>query len=464
MKIIHINYLLILTLLASCAPKTKPVAEVKAKPNIIIILIDDAGYADFGFMGSKDLLTPEIDKLAASGTVFTDAHVTASVCSPSRAGIMSGRYQQKFGFECNGVGDSSGIALNEVTMASALKENGYKTVAIGKWHLGGDTKPYRPNQRGFDEFYGFLGGSRHYFYDAKRDDRIGNDQAILHNDQNVKFDGYLTDVFGDQAVGYIEKYKKDPFFMYLAFNAVHTPLDAKKEDLEKFKGHPRQKLAAITWSLDENVGKIISKLKAEGMLENTLIYFLSDNGGATDNQSSCLPLKGFKGIEFEGGTRVPFIVSWKGHVPAGQKFEKLTSSLDIYATSLAVSGTTLLKGQPFLDGVNLMPFLVGQNIGAPHDMLFWRKDQAAAARIGDYKMIRLRNYGSVLYNLNSDLGESKDLTKTNPEKAEEVSKELKKWEKELMQPLWTEGDAWNQVVFEMHEALMNNKKLKRTHP
>lgn len=462
MKIKSLSYLVILCILTSCAPKTKPVAEVKTKPNIIVILIDDAGYADFGFMGNKDLETPEIDKLAASGTIFTDAHVTASVCSPSRAGLLSGRYQQRNGFECNGVGEGLGLSRSETTLASALKSNGYKTVAIGKWHLG-DPMKYRPNQRGFDEFYGFLGGSRHYFYDVDEQDKPGDIQAIMHNNEYVKFDGYLTDVFGDQAVGYIDKYKKDPFFMYLAFNAVHSPLDAKKEDLEKYKGHPRQKLAAMIWSLDQNVGKVINKLKAEGLLENTLIYFLSDNGGATDNESSCLPLKGWKGVEFEGGTRVPFVVSWKGHLPAGNKYNGLTSSLDIYATSLDVAGAKLPINRP-LDGVSLIPVLTDKSKKEPHDMLFWRKDQAAAARIGDYKMIRLRDYGSVLYNIKNNLGETVDLSKTDQKKAEEVSNLLKNWESQMMQPLWTEGKAWNQVVFEMHQSLMKNEKVKRTHP
>ncbi len=443
-------------------PKLKSSINAKSKPNIIVILIDDAGYADFGFMGNKDLKTPEIDILAASGTVFTDAHVTATVCSPSRAGIMSGRYQQKFGFECNGVGEGLGIGLKEKTLASAMKESGYKTFAIGKWHLG-DTEKYRPNERGFDEFYGFLGGSRPYFYNAATVDKPGNPNALMHNNEYLKFDGYLTDVFGDKAVEYIEQSKGSPFFMYLAFNAVHNPLQAKEADLEKFKGHPRQKLAAMTWALDQNVGKVMKKLEKEGLAENTLVFFLSDNGGAHDNQSSCLPLKGWKGNEFEGGHRVPFILSWKNQVPAGKKFDKLSSSLDIYATSLAVADAKLPKDLP-LDGVNLMPFLTGKNQNAPHDALFWRKDQAAAARVGEYKMVRLRDYGSVLYNLKNDLGETNELSKKDSKKAEEISNKLKNWERNLMQPLWIEGGKWNELVKEIHIALMNNEQPKREQP
>lgn len=446
----------------SCSCKSSSDKGNKNKPNIIVILIDDAGYADFGFMGSKDLQTPEIDKLAASGTIFTDAHTSSTVCSPSRAGIMSGRYQQRFGFECNGTGNHSGLDTTEITIADALKANNYKTIAIGKWHLG-DVEKYRPNKRGFDEFYGFLEGSRHYFYNEKVDDKPKDPHALMHNNKQVKFDGYLTDVFGDAAVNYIDQFKNQPFFMYLSFNAVHTPMQAKETDLEKFKGHPRQMLAAMTWSLDENIGKITRKLAQENLLENTIIFFLSDNGGAHNNQSSVYPLKGWKGNEFEGGHRVPFVLSWKGHLPKGKTNDKLTSSLDIYATSLAVAGGKNPIEKP-LDGVNLIPFVNGQNANAPHEMLFWRKDEDAAVRIGDYKLIALKNYGTVLYNLKNNIIETADLSKSDSLKSIELNNALKNWESKMVQPLWTEGSDWTKVTFEIHKALMNNKQPKKKQP
>ena len=232
----------------------------KKKPNIIVIVIDDAGYVDFGFMGSEDLETPNIDNLAKEGVFFTDAHVSATVCAPSRAGLITGKYQQRFGFEANGTGDkhSGDIGLSDdvVTMADVFQKNNYKTIAIGKWHLGA-TPTDHPNKRGFDEFYGFLGGGRSYF----SIDNPSEEHMLQQNENRVTFDGYLTDVLGNRSVDFVEENKDSPFFMYLAYNAVHTPMEAKPEDLEKFKDHPRKCLAAMTWSLDENVGKLRSKLK-----------------------------------------------------------------------------------------------------------------------------------------------------------------------------------------------------------
>lgn len=452
--------ILVLLGISSCKPKLN-VAASKVKPNIIVILIDDAGYADFGFMGSKDLQTPEIDKLANSGVVFTDAHTSSTVCSPSRAGLITGRYQQRFGFECNGTGDSLGLDVTEITMAAALKNKGYKTVGIGKWHLG-DKEQYLPNNRGFDEFYGFLSGARNYFPNPQND-KPGNLSALMHNQKQINFEGYLTDVLGDAAVNYIDQYKKEPFFMYLSFNAVHTPLQAKKEDLDKFKGHPRQMLAAMTWSLDENVGKVMKKLEAENLLENTIVFFLSDNGGANNNQSTVFPLKGWKGNEFEGGHRVPFAVSWKGHLQAGVKSNKLVSSLDIYATALAVADTKNPNNKP-IDGKSLVPFNAIDKLANTHKTLFWRKDEAAATRIGDYKLIRLKNEQSVLYNLKSDIGEKTDLSKAEPEKFQEMEKALSNWENKMVNPLWIEEPDWTKITFDIHKALMNNQKPKKVQP
>lgn len=424
-------------------------------PNIIVILADDAGYVDFGFMGSEDLETPRLDALAADGVVFTDAHVSATVCAPSRAGLITGRYQQRFGHECNDIPADNGLDLNEQTIGDRMRSAGYKTVAIGKWHLGhGDN--YHPNQRGFDEFYGFLAGARSYFHDSSTIDQPGNPRAILHNQQQVPFEGYLTDVFGDQAVEYIDRWKDQPFFMYLAFNAVHTPMDAREDHLEKYAGHPRQTLAAMTWSMDENVGKVIDKLKAENLYENTLIFFLSDNGGATNNQSSSGPLKGWKGNKFEGGHRVPFTLTWPARVKAGGEYGGLTSSLDIFATARTAAGLPVAPDNPS-DGVDLIPFISGGKGGAPHEQLYWRKDKMAAARHNDHKLIRLDGYGYRLYNLEDDLGETRDISSENQRKQNELQTGLETWESEMESPRWLENEAWNEVTFEIHQALMENR-------
>lgn len=428
------------------------------QPNIIVILLDDAGYVDFGFMGSEDLETPRIDELASKSTVFTDAHVTASVCAPSRAGLITGRYQQRFGSECNGTGENMGTDPGETTIADAMKTAGYTTIAIGKWHLG-HTVDYIPNNRGFDEFYGFLGGSRSYF-PLEKPNAL---HRLMHNTEPVEFSGYLTDVFGDKSVEYIEQYKDVPFFMYLSFNAVHTPMDAKKEHLEKYDGHSRQKLAAMTWSLDENIGKVLDKIELEGLEENTMIWFLSDNGGANNNQASNGYLKGWKGNKYEGGHRVPFMVSWPETIPENKSFDGLSSSLDIFSTSVAAAGIDSYEGKG-LDGVNLMPYLTGEQTGNPHEQLYWRKDQAAASRMNEFKLIRLRDYGFRLYNLSADIVETTDLSLTDTATFNMLKSSLEHWEKELIPPLWTEGEVWDAVTREIHIALMENREPQYVKP
>ncbi|UOY06126.1 sulfatase-like hydrolase/transferase [Muricauda sp. SCSIO 64092] len=446
----------ILLLLAACNSVTKQ-APKEQRPNIIVILLDDAGYVDFGFMGSEDLETPNIDALAKSGTVFTDAHVSATVCAPSRAGLITGIYQQRFGFEANGTGDAQsgdlGLADDVTTMAEVLKEGGYTTIALGKWHLGG-TPTDHPNQRGFDEFYGFLTGSRSYFPLENPNEY----RMLQHNGKRIAFEGYMTDVLGDASVRYVKENKDSPFFMYLAYNAVHTPMHAKEEHLKKYEGHPRKELAAMTWSLDENIGRLQQELKSLGIAENTLIFFLSDNGGAHNNQSSSGPLKGWKGSKFEGGHRIPFVVSWPKKIEGGGMFGGLTSSLDIFATAVAAAAIPL-EELPELDGVDLMPFLIGEKKGNPHKQLFWRKLEETAARSGDHKLIRLDDFGHVLYDLNKDLGETQDLSKERPEELNAILQKLESWEHTLLEPLWVEGRDWMDVTYHVHKQLMTNDTI-----
>ena len=445
--------------------------EENKKPNIIVIVVDDAGYVDFGFMGSEDLETPNIDRLAKEGVIFTDAHVTATVCAPSRAGLMTGKYQQRFGFEANGTGDghSGDIGLSDdvVTMADVFQKNNYKTIAIGKWHLGA-TPTDHPNKRGFDEFYGFLGGGRSYFPVKNPSKEL----MLQQNGKRIDFEGYLTDVLGNRSVRFVEENKNTPFFMYLAYNAVHTPMEAKEEHLQKYKNHPRQYLAAMTWSLDENIGKLRNKLKELGIFDNTLIYFISDNGGAHTNSSKNGLLKGWKGNKFEGGHRVPFIVSWPDKIKANQKFDGLTSSLDIFSTSLAAA--TINKSNDLvLDGENLLPYLTQNKQGNPHAELYWRKLDESAARIGDYKLIHLKGYGTAMYNLSNDLGELNNLCTKDTLKLNQITKKFSAWESKIMAPLWFEGKPWEDVTYHIHQRLMENKavlykepvkeKTKKTH-
>ena len=399
------------------------------RPNVIVIMADDLGYNDVGFHGSKSVKTPHLDKIAASGTIFTDAHVTASVCSPSRAGFITGRYQQRFGHDANCPPHGLGMDVNEYTMGQAFQSLGYGTVLIGKWHLGNLEKHY-PTNRGFDHFLGLREGSRNFWWN-KRQDKKGNPRAIERNCQLVKFDKHLTEFLTDEAIDYVNKIKK-PYFMFLSHTAPHTPLQVDKDDLKRAKGNPYH---ALIQDMDDNIGRLIAALKKNGQYENTMIWFLSDNGG-TVKQASNYPLNGKKGIKFEGGQRVPFILSWPNVLKAGQKFDGLTSAMDIFATSFkAAGGTTVPKP---LDGVDLIPYLKGEKKGAPHEILYFKKCEGAAVRLAQWKLIRTEGLPLMLYNLDDDLSERKDLFKSNPEKAQELLKKLETWEKDLVKPWWGE--------------------------
>ena len=443
----------------------KNFTSVDERPNILIILIDDAGYNDFGFMGSKDMQTPNLDRLASQGVKFTDAHVVASVSSPSRACLITGRYGHRFGYECNLNDITNGLPLSEQTIADLFHENGYRTAAIGKWHLG-SLDEFHPNKRGFDFFYGMKAGHRNYFYDETKSDRPGNEQNLLLNDKQVKFNGYLTDVFSQKTVEYIKE-SNQPFMMYLAYNAVHTPMQATDGDLSKFEGHPRQMLAAMTYALDRGIGTVMKGLEESGKMDNTLIFFLSDNGGSRSNTSSNYPLKGFKGNKFEGGHRVPFFVVWKNKIKGGGEFEGLSSSLDIFATAMDAAGVEKSKNK--LDGVSLLPYLLGEKRGNPHDVLYWRKMDSRAIRMENYKYIVTHGVDSVLYNLDSDIDEMHSLMEEELKIREKLAKKLSDWEQnECVEALWIE-EGWADITNRFHEGLMHNKiktsadlKKKRT--
>jgi len=448
-----------LSLSSAVVPITQTVKNpASAKPNIIVILVDDAGYADFGFMGCKDLLTPNIDKLAAQSIRFTDAHVSSSVCSPSRAGLLTGKYQQRFGYECNEGDGYTGMDTLQSILPKILKQRGYVTAAFGKWHLGFQYSQ-QPLQKGFDYFFGFLSGSRSYFYQPQKDDAENDKRALFENKKQVKFEGYLTDKLGDKAVDYIKQNKNHPFFMYWAPNAVHTPMEASSTDMDKFPNHPRQQLAAMTYSLDRSIGKMIDELKKQGLFENTLIFFLSDNGGAHNNQSSNLPLKGFKGNEYEAGHRVPFFISWPQHISSGSTFQGLSSSLDIFPTALDAAGIKEVSDFG-LDGVSLLPFLDGAKNGNPHQQLIWRKDAAAAIRFNQYKLLRIRGLGERLYDTKNDLSETKDLQFEQPAIFSMLQQNLLDWEKDKQKPIWTEGAVWDTITLMIHDDLMNNRKVR----
>lgn len=423
------------------------------QPNVLVILIDDAGYNDFGFMGSKEMKTPNIDALARQGVVFTDGHVAATVSSPSRACLMTGRYGHRFGYECNLNTDDDGLPVTEETLGNIFQQHGFRTAAIGKWHLGYRPEMH-PNKRGFDLFYGMLAGHRDYFYDETKSDRPGDGRNLLLNDKQVKFDGYITDRFTDKAIEFMNESDK-PFMLYMAYNAVHTPMQATEEDMNLFKGHPRQKLAAMTYALDRGVGRLIESLKASGKFDNTLIFFVNDNGGATTNNSSNYPYKGFKGNKFEGGHRIPFFVVWNKHIQGGRHYDGLVSSLDIFKTSMDAAHITQSKHE--LDGVSLLPYLQGKKKGSPHDCLYWRKMDTRAVRLGDYKLIITEGVDSVLYNVKTDPEEMHNILPQNKKMYKKLAKQLQKWEREdCVTPLWIE-EGWGHITNGYHRDLMHNK-------
>ena len=433
-----------------------------SKPNIIIILADDAGYSDFGFMGSDEIKTPNIDQLALDGVTFNNAYVSASVCSPSRAGLLTGMYQQRFGHECNLDSDvNNSFDPNQITIAEALKTEGYNTGLIGKWHLGDKTQNH-PLKNGFDYFWGFISGARNYFYDPNEKSR-NSIRNVVENYSETNFEGYLTDVLGNKAVNFIDKNHQSntPFFLFLSFNAPHTPMQAKNEVLEKFKDNPRSVYASMMWSMDEAIGNVIDGLKENNQYDNTIIYFLSDNGAAMSNDASPFPFKGWKGNQYEGGIKTPMIMTWKNKIKSNTQFDGFISALDIFKTSLEASNVN----KEFMinaDGKNIMNFLNDNNI--KNENLFWRKDKMATVRSGDYKLIRLNDTSTVLYNIKKNYYEDFDLKINESQVHDSLLKLLSSWENTLIDPNWIENKNWNIVTEMIYQDLMGNKDIRAVSP
>ena len=444
------------SLLVSCS------TETDSKPNIIIILADDAGYSDFGFMGSDEIKTPNLDQLAFDGVTFNNAYVSASVCSPSRAGLLTGMYQQRFGHECNLDSDvNNSFDPNQITIAEALKTEGYNTGLIGKWHLGDKTQNH-PLKNGFDYFWGFISGARNYFYDPNEEFR-NSIRNVVENYTQTRFDGYLTDVLGDKAIGFINKNHEsnNPFFLFLSFNAPHTPMHAKDDVLEKFKDNPRKVYASMMWSMDEAIGNVVEALKENNQYDNTIIFFLSDNGAAMSNDASPFPFKGWKGNQYEGGIKTPMIMTWKNKIKSNTQFDGFISALDIFKTSLEASSVNK-EYMINADGKNIMNFLNDNNI--KNENLFWRKDKMATIRSGDYKLIRLNDTSTVLYNIKKNYLEDFDLKINESQVHDSLLKLLSSWENTLINPNWIENKNWNIVTEMIYEDLMANRDIRAVSP
>ncbi|MEP7271879.1 MAG: sulfatase-like hydrolase/transferase [Acidobacteriota bacterium] len=427
------------------------------RPNIVLILADDMGVCDVSMYSCKSIPTPNIDSIAKNGVKFTNAYVTSPVCSPSRAGLLTGRYQHRFGFEFNAgalqralTNKEMGLPTTEITVAQMLKSSGYATGMVGKWHLGMHEK-FHPTQRGFDEYFGFLFGANTYI-DPKSPGVMtatvegegafvwprSAQNPVLRNLLPVIENEYLTEAFAREATSYIERHKGESFFLYAPFNAPHTPLQATAKYLDRFpniKDEKRRIYAAMVSALDDAVGAILNTLRENGLEKDTLVVFASDNGCATYT-GACTndPLRYGKLTHLEGGFRVPFAMQYPGKLKAGMTEDRTVSTLDLFPTFAALSEAKMLADRPY-DGVNLMPYLTGQKRGTLHDVLCWRNGSNAAVRKGNWKLFKGGDQ-YWLFDLSKDVGEHTNLASQFPKIVEALKKELATWEAKMKEPLW----------------------------
>lgn len=414
----------------------------RKQPNIVLILADDMGYADIGAHGCTDIPTPHIDRLAKEGVRFTAAYANASFCTPTRAALMSCRYQQRTGND--DLPQVTGpLPLSVKTLADRLQASGYHTGMVGKWHLGSEAG-YEPNKRGFDDFFGFLGGGHTYFPKQKQAGSYGS--PILRQDQDSGETRYLTDAFGAEAEAFLKRHRstEKPIFLYLAFNAVHTPMHATAEDLARFPelSGRRKTYAAMLLAMDRAIGAVLGELDASGKANDTLVIFHNDNGGPTTrnavNGSINAPFRGSKCETFEGGIRVPLLMRWPGRIAASSRYEQPVMTFDLSATALQLAGADAAD----IDGKDLMPYLDGKQNGRPHETLFWRcrtRNNNIAVRHGDWKYVYSTEgteapgpqqtvARDMLFDLSNDLSEQTDLSQSQPKKLAELKALFAEWD------------------------------------
>lgn len=435
-----------------------PEGSPSEKPNFILIVADDLGFADLSLNGSRQIPTPNIDQLAEEGVIFTQGYVSAPVCAPSRAGLLTGRNQVEFGFDNNIGGNQPGfdprflgLPLTEKTIADRLKTLGYISGLIGKWHLG-DEPQFHPLKRGFDEFWGYTGGGHDYFKSEPN-----GKGYLVPIECNYKTPGpitYITDDKGDECVSFIKRHKNKPFFLYASFNAPHAPMQATESDLELFKNIKNQKrrtYCAMVYRLDVNVGKIVNALKQEGLEENTMVVFISDNGGPADSNASVnAPFNGQKGILLEGGIRIPFIMKWPDKTPGGTTYDHPVIALDIAPTFFEAAGGKIMADDKF-SGINLTPFLTNLSKGEPHSNFYWRFTISAAVREGKWKLVRLPDRLPLLFNLDKDISEQNNVVHENPELAGRLLKQLGEWDVNLPHPVFLEEYIWKKRQLDLYD-------------
>lgn len=429
--------------LALCAAAMfPPAARAADKPNVLIFYADDLGYGELSCQGNLRIPTPQIDSIAANGIRFTAGYVAATYCSPSRAALLTGRYPTRFGHEFNPPRQSGGgLPVTETTMADRLRKAGYATAVVGKWHLGMEPE-HRPLRRGFDEFYGTLANTPFFHPTNFVDSRISSDVREVESDEF-----YTTDAYADRAIDWLGRQDKNkPWFLYLPFNAQHAPLQAPQKYLARFQqiqDEKRRTFAAMLSAMDDAVGKVMAKVRQMGAEEDTIIFFIADNGGPTASTTSRNdPLRGFKMTTWEGGPRVPFMVQWKGVIPPGEVYDHPVVNLDVLPTCLVAAGVEIDPSWK-LDGVDLMPYLTGKNDGRPHQTLYWRFGPQWAIRHGDMKLVVGRDGSGrpELYDLSNDIGETKDLASSQPETVAKLQAMYDKWDAQQEEPRWQPNAA-----------------------
>jgi len=420
-----------------------------AKPNIIFILVDDMGYADLGCYGAKDIRTPHIDRLAREGVKFTDFYSNAPVCTPTRCAFMTGRWQQRVGFEWamgftaeqfRRVDDkwveepdkhALGLATSETSIAKLLKSAGYATGAFGKWHLG-YLPEFNPTRHGFDEYFGTLLGHSDYY----RYEYFDGTYELREGEKTVKASGYLTDLLNQRAVDFVRKHAKEPFFLYLPHQALHAPFqppgrpDPKVTKENMYDGN-RKIYASMLEKIDDGVGMLFAELEKQGIADNTLIVLSSDNGGERYSDNS--PLFNHKTTLWEGGIRVNCLMRWPGHLPAGKMTKQAAITMDLTATFLALAGAQPPPDRK-LDGIDLLPILTGAQ-PQQERTFFWRVDRSQrkqkAVRHGKWKYVQDGVVVEMLFDLENDIGERRDLAFQHPEVLADLKARLKSWEEEM---------------------------------
>ena len=428
------------------------------RPNIILILADDLGYGDVGFQGSAQIPTPNLDRLAASGVVCAQGYVSAPVCSPSRAGLLTGRNQVEFGYD-NNLAETqpgfdpeyNGLPVGEQTIADRLRVAGYVTGIVGKWHLG-DRPQFHPLKRGFDEFWGFLGGGHGYFATGP----AGRAEPTIECSYGPTGPiTYLTDDITTHGIAFLRRHRDQPFFLYAAYNAPHAPMEARPEDLERFAfiaDVKRRTYCAMVARLDDQVGRLLEEVRRLGLAEKTLVVFLSDNGGPVDQNGSLnAPLNGQKGILLEGGVRVPFVASWPGRLPSGRVYHPVVSALDLAPTFLRLAGAPR-EQLTRLPGIDLWPRWTGPEEAASSRELTWRFTVSAAIRDGDWKLVRLPDRLPMLFDLRTDPSELHDVALQNLDRTKTLLARLGDWDVGLPHPVTLEGAVWKRRQLNLYDA------------